>query len=216
MITAKKLVLMDVDTQEDFVSSEGAFGAQITLWNIARIVPNLARIFDYAAAQNMTTLLPTDAHVHDDPEFTDGVPAHCVVGTSGHNRIPQTDLEPTLVIENRPGSFSGALPEVDRLVVKVLKQHFAVGTNPNFAALIEAIGPCHVLATGVATQEGVKASIQSLLDLGVSVSVVVDAVGPDIYEEPGRLAIEELVGLGVATITTDEVCAGGLSDLSSS
>jgi len=36
----------------------------------------------------------------------------------------------------------------------------------------------------VATQGCVKESIMSLLDLGIGVSIVVDAVGPDIYEEP--------------------------------
>ena len=75
-----------------------------------------------------------------------------MVGSAGQQRIPETDIEPTITIENRAGAFDGRLPAVGRLVVKVNKQHFAVGTNPNFAALVEALGPCHVFATGVATR----------------------------------------------------------------
>jgi nicotinamidase-related amidase len=202
---------MDVDTQEDFMLPHGAFGRLRTIANVDRIISNLKRVFDYAADRKITTILATDAHVPDDPEFSKyGFPAHCVVGTPGHLRIPETDIVPTVVVENKPDAFGAPLPEADRLVVMVHKQHFAVGTNPNFAAVIEALGPSHIFATGVATHGCVRQSIQSLLDLGVSVSIVVDAVGPDIYEEPGRAAIEEMKLLGVTALTTDEVCAGAL------
>lgn len=191
--------------------SHGAFGRLRTDSNLDRIIPQLKRIRDYAAEQRMTTILATDAHVPDDPEFsTYGFPAHCVVGTPGHLRIPETDVEPTLIIENRPDAFSGALPAADWLKVMVHKQHFAVGTNPNFGALMEALGPCHVFATGVATQGCVTASVKSLIDLGVPVSVVVDAVGPDIHEEAGRAAIEKLKELGVTAVTTDAICSGAV------
>jgi nicotinamidase-related amidase len=198
----KTLVWMDVDTQEDFMLPHGAFGKLSAGAGFSRIIPNLKRVCDYAAEQNLTTILATDAHVPDDPEFsTYGFPAHCVLG-------------PTLVIENREGAFTAPLPEADRLVVMVHKQHFAVGTNPNFPALIEdlgrALGTYEVVATGVATQGCVKQSIHSLLNLGVSVNIVVDAVGPDIQEEAGRIAIEELVALGVRAVTTDQLCSGSL------
>jgi nicotinamidase-related amidase len=207
-IATRRLVLMDVDTQGDFMLPGGAL-ARIP--NVARIIPNLKRIFDYAKEHSLTTVLATDAHVVDDPEFSKfNFPAHCVVGTPGHQRIPETDLVPTLVVPNRPDSFSAPLPDVERLVVMVEKQHFAVGTNPNFAALVAALGPCHFVATGVATQGCVKQSILSLLELGAPVSIVVDAVGPDIQEETGRAAIEELTGLGVTAVTTEDVCSGAL------
>jgi nicotinamidase-related amidase len=204
----RRLVLMDVDTQGDFMLPGGAL-AHIP--NVARIIPNLKRIFGYAKEHHLTTLLATDAHVVDDPEFLKyNFPAHCVVGTPGHQRIPETNLIPSLVVPNRQDSFSPPLPDVERLVVMVEKQHFAVGTNPNFAALIAALGPCHVVATGVATHGCVRQSILSLLQLGVPVSIVVDAVGPDIQEEAGRAAIEELSGLGVAAVTTEGLCSGAL------
>lgn len=188
-------------------------GALARMPNVARIIPNLKRIFDYAKERRITILLATDAHVPDDPEFSKyNFPAHCVVGTTGQLRIPETDLPPTLVIPNRPDSFLAPLPEVDHLVVMVEKQHFSVGTNPNFSALIAALGPCHIVATGVASGGCVKQSILSLLELGASVSIVVDAVGPDIHEEMGRAAIEELGSLGVRAVTTEDVCSGALED----
>jgi nicotinamidase-related amidase len=201
---------MDVDTQEDFMLPGGALAR---MPNVARIIPNLKRIFDYAKERRLTILLATDAHVPDDPEFAKyNFPPHCVVGTTGQLRIPETDLTPTLVVRNRPDSFLPPLPEVDHLVVMVEKQHFSVGTNPNFSALLAALGPCHIVATGVASGGCVKQSILSLLELGASVSIVVDAVGPDIHEDMGRAAIEELGGLGVRAVTTEDVCSGALED----
>jgi nicotinamidase-related amidase len=208
-VIKKILVLMDVDTQQDFMLPHGAFGKLVSTANIGRIIPNLGRVFKYASEQKLTTILATDAHVPDDPEFsTYGFPEHCVIGTPGQFRIKETYIAPTLVIANKPDDFNGELPSTDRLIVMVHKQHFAVGTNPNFAALIEALGPCHVVATGVATHGCVKQSVYSLLSLGVPVSIVVDAVGPDIYEETGRLAIEDMKSHGVTAFTTDEVCSG--------
>jgi nicotinamidase-related amidase len=202
---------MDVDTQEDFMLPHGAFGKLGRIANVGRIIPNLKRVFDYAAERNITTLLATDAHVPGDPEFsTYGFPAHCVLGTQGHLRIPETDVQPTLVVPNKADSFNTPLPDSQRPVIMIHKQHFAVGTNPNFRAVVNALGPCHVFATGVATQGCVRQSVQSLLDLGVPVSIVVDAVGPDIYEETGRLAIEEMKSLGVSSFTTEEICSGML------
>jgi nicotinamidase-related amidase len=204
------LVLMDVDTQEDFMLPGGALAR---MPNVARIIPNLKRIFDYAKEHRLTTLLATDAHVPDDPEFsTYNFPQHCVIGTTGQQRIPETDLTPTLVVPNRPDSFVAPLPDVEHLVVRVEKQHFSVGTNPNFAALLAALGPCHIVATGVASGGCVKQSILSLLELGASVSIVVDAVGPDIQEEMGRAAIDELGRLGVRPVTTEDVCSGALEN----
>jgi nicotinamidase-related amidase len=209
--STKRLVLMDVDTQEDFMLPHGAFGKLGRIANVGRIIPNLKRVFDYAAENKITTLLATDAHVPDDPEFsTYDFPAHCVLGTQGHLRIPETDVAPTLIVPNKADSFIAPIPSSERPIIMVHKQHFAVGTNPNFAAVVQALGPCHVFATGVATQGCVRKSVQSLLDLGVSVSIVVDAVGPDIYEETGRAAIEEMKSLGVTAFTTAEVCAGAL------
>lgn len=207
----RTLVWMDVDTQEDFMLPHGAFGRLKAISNVERIVSKLKMVRDYVAEHHITTILATDAHVPNDPEFsTYGFPAHCVHGTTGFLRIPETEVEPTLIVENKPGSFTGHLPETDWLKIMVHKQHFAVGTNPNFPALIEALGPCHVFATGVATQGCVMASLKSLIDLGVPVSIVVDAVGPDIEEEAGRVAIEQLAELGVTAVTTDAVCSGAM------
>jgi nicotinamidase-related amidase len=204
------LVLMDVDTQEDFMLPGGTLAR---MPNVARIIPNLKRIFDYATERRLTILLATDAHVPDDPEFsTYNFPPHCVIGTTGQQRIPETNLTATLVVPNQPDSFSPPLPRVEHLVVMVEKQHFSVGTNPNFAALLAALGPCHIIATGVASGGCVKQSVLSLLELGASVSIVVDAVGPDIHEEMGRATIDELAKLGVRAVTTEDVCSGALED----
>ena len=64
-----KTVFVDVDTQIDFLYPAGALyvpGAEALL-------PVLARLNQYAAAQSIPVLSTMDAHLEDDPEFT--VPA---------------------------------------------------------------------------------------------------------------------------------------------
>jgi len=196
----RRLVFLDVDTQVDFMLPEGS----LYLEHATTIIPNLGKLLGAVARSGHLLLLAEDAHIEDDPEFsTYGFPPHCVKGTYGQKRIPETNIPATLTIANRPGGFSTPLGE--HRVVRVEKQSFSFGSNPNFAALFAEIGPCQVIVSGVATEGCVQASILSLLDLNIPVSVVIDAVGHG-RAERGELALENMASLGVSPISTDDVC----------
>jgi nicotinamidase/pyrazinamidase len=199
---SERIVFLDVDTQVDFIDPQGS----LYMPHAASITGNLKRLVDYALEHRLLLLQATDAHVVNDPEFTTfGFPSHCVVGTLGHQRIDATAVGATLVLPNRAGAYKPPLGT--HRVVRVEKQAFSVGSNPNFAALIDDLGPCHVIAFGVATEGCVKQSVLSLLKLGVPVSIVIDAVG---HANPasGEATLEELASLGVRPVSTDDACNG--------
>ena len=78
--------------------------------------------------------------------------------------------------------------------------------NPNFDAVIAALGPCHFVVFGVATEYCVRDAVLALRKINLPCDLVVDAIKP-ITAEGGRKAIDEMVAAGVRLVKTEEVCA---------
>ncbi len=194
------LVFLDVDTQVDFMLPSGALyvpGAE-------QIIPNLAKLMSFARESNIPVLSSADAHQPDDPSFAQW-PPHCVVGTPGQRRIPETQFPQQTVIPNRPDSFTPPPNWSGQFVIEIEKQDYSVAGNANFDAIIAALGRCHFVVFGVATEYCVRDSVLSLRKLQIPVDLVVDAIKP-ITAEGGRKAIEEMMAAGARLVTTDEVC----------
>ncbi len=198
---AETLVFLDVDTQVDFMVPTGALyvpGAET-------IIPNLKRLMTCARERRIPVLSSADAHQPDDSSFAQW-PPHCVVGTPGQRRIPETQFPEETVIPNRPGAFTPPREWVGQFVIEIEKTDYSVAGNPNFDAIIAALGPCHFVVFGVATEYCVRDSALALRALNLPVDLVTDAVKP-ITEEGGRKAIEEMVAAGVRLVKTEDVCA---------
>jgi len=202
MDMSETLVFLDVDTQVDFMLPSGA----LYVAGAEQIIPNLSKLMTCARRNSVPVLSSADAHQPDDPSFVQW-PPHCVVGTPGQHRIPETQFPDSAVIPNRPGMFtpprnwSGA-----HFVIEIEKQNYSVTANVNFDAVLAALGRCHFVVFGVATEYCVRDSALSLRRLQIPVDLVIDAVRP-ITEQGGRKAIEDMVAAGVRLVTTEEVCA---------
>src|ERR1035438_3916644 len=80
-------VFFDVDTQKDFLLPVGALyvpGAE-------HLIPTLAKLFASARHRGIPVISTADAHSERDPEFAQW-PPHCIVGTLGQAKIPETLL----------------------------------------------------------------------------------------------------------------------------
>src|SRR5208337_828578 len=100
--TAKsgRLVFLDVDTQVDFMLPSG----RLYVPHAEEIIPNLAELMLWARDHGIPIISSADTHAVDDPEFAQW-PPHCVAGTPGQRRIPETLFADAVVVENRPGAF---------------------------------------------------------------------------------------------------------------
>ena len=198
----ERLVFLDVDTQVDFMYATGALyvpGAEA-------IIANLKRLMTYAQENLIPVLSSADAHSPDDPSFAQW-PPHCVIGTPGQKRIPETHLPSRMVIPNRPGAFTPPGNWAGQFEIE--KTDYSVAGNPNFESIMAALGPCRFGVFGVATEYCVLHSALALRKLNVPVHLVVDAIRP-ITEQGGREAIAEMVSAGVRLVTTEEICSGAL------
>lgn len=194
------LAFLDVDTQVDFMLPHGS----LYIPGAVEIIPNLKRLMEWAREKNIPVISSADAHPPDDPSFRDW-PPHCVVGTPGQRRIPETDFGNATVVANRPNAFTPPREWKGQFIVE--KQEYDVSTNCNFDRILEALGPRHFIVFGVATDYCVLWSARSLVKRGLGVSLVTDAI-KGIKPEGERRAIEEMTSLGVRLLTTDKVCGG--------
>jgi nicotinamidase/pyrazinamidase len=194
----ESLVFLDVDTQVDFVLPTGSLyvpGAE-------EIVPNLKKLLACARERHIPVLSSADAHPPDDPSFAEW-PPHCVIGTPGQQRIPETQLPAAIVIPNRPGAFAPPVRWSGQFVIE--KQAYDVSTNVNFDAILASLGPRRFIVFGVATECCVRSSALALRRRDLLVDLVTDAIKA-ITEEGGRRAIEEMTAAGVRLVSTAEVC----------
>jgi nicotinamidase/pyrazinamidase len=196
--TPLPLAFFDIDTQVDFMRPTG----RLYVPGAEQIVPNLDRLIRWAGANNVPVISSADAHSPDDAEFKIW-PPHCVAGTLGQRRIPETLFPSPVVIPCHPGAFQPPARWVGQFIVE--KPTYSSQDNPNYDALLQSLGLRHAVVFGVATEFCVLADTLALCHRGFKVDVVIDAIKA-ITEAGGREAVEEMLAAGARMVTTADVC----------
>jgi nicotinamidase/pyrazinamidase len=166
-------ILWDVDTQFDFMLPDGRLyvpGAEET-------VPAMKRLVDAARAAGMVHVASaddhelTDAEISAEPDFLTTYPPHCLRGTRGARKIPETDQEDPVPLALTP------VPDryLEGREFLLLKKSFDVFTNPHTERLLERLDPDEIVVFGVATDVCDDATIRGLLARGLEVRFVEDA-----------------------------------------
>lgn len=195
---SEPLAFLDVDTQVDFMLPTGS----LYVPGAVEIVPNLEKLVGHARQHRIPLLSSADAHTPDDPSFAEW-PPHCVVGTPGQRRIPETQLPFPRIIANRPSAFEPPESWTGQTIIE--KTEYDVSTNPNFDAILRSLGPRRFVVFGVATEYCVRGAALALRGRGLPALLVSDAIR-GITPEGERKAIDEMLAAGVRLATTEEIC----------
>ena len=198
MLFKEKAVFIDIDTQFDFMNPNG----NLYVKNAEKIVPNIKKLIDFALKNKIPILASVDAHKENDPEF-ENFPPHCVKGTSGYEKIPETRVSNCEIVENKPQEVEVS-PEKEIIIEK---QVFSLFDNVNFDRILKKLGRSIAVIFGVATEYCVRASALGFLERGYEVFIVTDAI-KEISEEEGKKALEELKNKGAKLITTEQILKG--------
>jgi len=191
----RSLIFWDVDTQVDFMLPQG----KLYVPGAETIIPALARLTDWAAQHHVLVVASVDAHQPGDEEFSQ-YPPHCLAGTPGQKKIPETTLAPQFTIANRRRA---ELPDVARYQQIVIeKQKFDVFTNPNTEAFLSRLGKPEIVLYGVVTEICVSAATRGLLDRGYRVTVVEDAIR-HLDQEKGRAFLDDVRRRGGRIVAAD-------------
>jgi nicotinamidase/pyrazinamidase len=201
------VVLWDVDTQVDFMLPAGKLyvpGADETAPAMRRLVDaaRAAEIIHVASADDHEL---TDPEISDEPDFRNTYPPHCLRGTRGAQKIPETEQADPLPLSLIPFP-PGLVPQLiaGRREILLLKKNFNVFTNPNADPLLEALDPAEIIVFGVATDVCDDAAIRGFLLRGRRVRFVEDAArGLD--EERVQDCTAAWSAAGVEFTTAEEV-----------
>ena len=210
-----RVIFWDVDTQYDFMKADG----KLYVPDAEQIIPNLRKLTDYAHGHGIRVVASADDHVAAHPEISDHpdwkttFPPHCLRGTPGQRKIPETALRDPLVIEPEQQDATRLRDRVRAHGGDILfhKHQFDVFTNANVLSVLDVIEPDDVVLYGVALDVCDKYAIEGLLQHRPQARLfaVVDAMKP-IDRDAAEHLLREWGDEGVRLVKTSEVVVGGL------
>jgi nicotinamidase/pyrazinamidase len=211
------VVFWDVDTQYDFMRADG----KLYVPDAEAIIPNLKALTAYAHAKGIRILASADDHVpghrelSSQPDFRETFPEHCMRGTRGQAKIPETRLREPLLVE--PGrEDAAALAErvrAHRGDILFNKHWFDVFTNENVETVLGALAPDAVVLYGVALDVCNRFAIEGLLSRHphIRLFAVDDAMKP-IDRDVARHLLRAWAEQGVRIVQTTDIIEEGLVD----
>ena len=212
-----RVIFWDVDTQYDFMRSDG----KLYVPDAEHIIPNLKRLTDYAHGHHIRIVASADDHqpghreLSDHPDFKQTFPQHCMHGTPGQKKIAETALRDPLVIEPDPED-PGRLAErvrTHRGDILFHKHWFDVFTNPNVLPAVDALAPEDIVLYGVALDVCNRYAIEGFLERrpAIRLFAVTDAMKP-IDRDVAEQMLKEWGEEGVRLVKTSEVVVDGLAE----
>lgn len=204
------LLFWDVDTQVDFLKEDG----RLYVTDAESILPNLGRLTGAARRHGIPVIASADDHgsgdaeLSRDPDFATTWPPHCLHGTPGQAKVPQTARDDLVEIGHEPLSRDELARKIlPARALLLLKKRFDVFTNPNAETVLELVRPGHIVLYGVALDVCVAYALEGLWERGHrDLTVVTDATAAIDPDKGGEL-FQEWERRGVELVTTDEVLA---------
>ncbi|UCG85201.1 MAG: cysteine hydrolase family protein [Gemmatimonadota bacterium] len=202
-----RLIFWDVDTQYDFMRADG----RLYVPDAEAIIPNLTALTARAHAQGIRIVASADDHLPDDEEISEypdlkvTFPPHCLRGSPGQAKIPETSLQHPLLIEPDPVDPAELRRRVGEHEGDVLfKKHwFDVFTNPNVEHVLDEIDPSAIVVYGVALDVCVRYAVEGMLVRRprTLLAVVADATKAIVPSE-GDVLLSSWQERGVSSIVT--------------
>jgi len=210
-----RVIFWDVDTQYDFMKADG----KLYVPDAEQLIPNLRKLTDYAHGHGIRIVASADDHepahpeISATPDFQTTFPPHCLRGTPGQRKIPETALRDALVIEPEPQDPAALTARIraHRGDILLHKHRFDVFTNANVLTVLDTLEPHDVVLYGVALDVCAKYAIEGLLQHRphIRIFAVVDAMKP-IDRSSAEHLLKEWGEEGVRLVKTSEVVVGGL------
>jgi nicotinamidase/pyrazinamidase len=202
-------ILWDVDTQVDFIEP----GAKLYFTGAEEARPAMARLVEAARAAGVVHVASCDQHELSDPEismepdFDSTWPPHCLLGTRGAEKIPETkQLDPLpLPLVPVPAAVLRGLLDGRREVL-IPKKQYDPFANPNTETVLDALDPEEIVLFGVATDICDDAAVRALLRRGRRITFVEDA-SRGVEEERVAACTTAWRDAGVRFTTAEEAAA---------
>ncbi|UCF17453.1 MAG: cysteine hydrolase [Phycisphaerales bacterium] len=199
----RKHVLVDIDTQRDFLLA----GGSACISDHAEVLVNIRRMMAWARHKGISIISTAEVHPNNNGS---SMIKHCIDGTRGQRKIHYT------LLSNRvsfPADALNPLPADLMLRYRQVILHKRTTDpfeEPRIERLLTEMLADEFILIGAGTDDAIEATALGLLHRAKSVRVVVDALGAH-DRRKGKLALRKMKAKGARLIKTKDLA--GVSHL---
>jgi nicotinamidase-related amidase len=200
-------VVIDVNTQRDFLSSDGV----LPIKDRQNVLDRIKELVEWAKDYRLPVISLVDAH-RPNGQYIRSPLFPCIEGTLGQQKMPFTLLSKRYTLEH---DASPALPEnllENYLQIVIHKRTNDVFTNPKADRLFSWLQTKRFVIFGVGAERAVKSLVLGLLSRGQQPIVVPDACG-SWDEEAASLALRQVEAKGTVILNSQDVLHTAPEDL---
>ena len=202
----RRQVLVDIDTQKDFLLAEG----KACIRNHRRVLAHIRRVMAWARSKDIPIISTCEVYPANGNGEGNGAKTYCIDGTQGQQKVSYT------LVSNRislPADGSTDLPrDMLRRYKQVIlyKRCIDPFDEPRIDRLLSELQAAEFILIGVTAEAAVRATALGLIQRDRKVIVVVDAVGTHDNHE-ARMALRKVQAKGARLIETRRLA--GISHL---
>jgi len=195
--TRRKQILVDIDTQKDFLLVNG----KACIRNHRRVLANIRRVMAWARFHGVPII--STAEVYSDSNGN-GTPTYCIDGTDGQKKIHYT------LLDNRICLAADGNTDLPRDLLRRYKQVILHKRcmdpfdEPRIDRLLSELRASEFILVGTSLEGAVKATALGLLQRGKKVTVIIDATGTHNAGE-AKLAVRKMETKGAKVIETKKL-----------
>jgi len=192
----RKAVLVDINTQRDFLLS----GGKACIRNHRRVLAHIRRVMAWARSKDIPVISTCQIHPNNNPVN------YCLDGTDGQKKVRYTLLSSRVSF---PADGNTNLPrDMLRQYRQIILHQRCVDPfdEPRIDRLLSDIRASEFVLIGASTEGAIQAAALGLLQRGKNVTVVVDAVGSYNNRE-AKMALRKMQAKG-AKLTDAKTLAG--------
>jgi nicotinamidase-related amidase len=188
----RKQILIDIDTQRDFLLAAG----KACIRNHRRVLAHIRRMIAWARYRNVPIISTAEIRPGGD-----GALSHCIDGTDGQKKVRYT------LLNNRVSFIADGNTDLPRDMLRRYKQIILHKRcvdpfdEPRIDRLLSEVRANEFILVGASVEGAVKAMALGLLQRGKKVTVVSDAVGSHNKKE-AKLALRKMEAKGAKLIET--------------
>ena len=199
----RKQILIDIDTQKDFLLA----GGKACIRNHRRVLAHIRRVMAWARFQHIPIISTAEVYPNNNGESAIG---YCIDGTEGQKKVRYTLLNDRLIFA---ADGNTDLPR------DMLRQHRQIILHkrcvdpfdePRIDRLLSEVRANEFILVGASLEGAVKMTALGLLQRGKRVTIIVDAVGTH-NNKDAKLALRKMETKGAKLVETKKLA--GMSHL---
>jgi nicotinamidase-related amidase len=193
----RKQILVDIDTQKDFLLAQG----KACIRNHRRVLAHIRRVMAWARTQNIPIISTAEVYPNNNGESTVD---YCIDGTDGQKKIRYTLFNDrvTFVADGNTDLPRDMLRRYKQIILH--KRCMDPFDEPRIDRLLSEVRASEFYLIGTTLEGAVKMTALGLLQRGKQVTVIADAVGSHNKKE-AMLSLRKMETKGAKLIDTKKL-----------